>query len=79
MSAKKQVLISIEAVVDHDCGNYQVGELDFGIHGTLDGYIKSDPQNAMKEFNSIFGYLVYECQRRIREEMDKGNSPSQAG
>lgn len=41
MSAKREKIISFSYVTDHDCGNYRIGEVDWGIHGTFDEFLKT--------------------------------------
>lgn len=62
MSAQTRTLIEIKEVTDHDCGNYTIGEIDFGIHGTLSSYLKTYGYEGKKEILHILGVLAAQVQ-----------------
>lgn len=49
MSAQYETLITFKQVTDHDCGNYQIGEVDWGIHGTVDRFIDTYGDKGVKD------------------------------
>lgn len=51
---KNEILISLTRVVDDSTGMYSVGELDFGLYGTLQEYLRVDP---LKRRDAIFAML----------------------
>jgi hypothetical protein len=85
MSAKTKTLFSIEVVTDHDCGNYQIGEIDFRIHcGNLEKYLKDYGYKGRNSIFSTMGFLNAKIQETFSEvgpRMDIGSevgiTPSQ--
>ena len=64
MSAKTEILMTLEAVIDHDCGNYTVGEIDFGIRcGNLEAYLKEYGTRGKDEIVNKLGFLIHYVHR----------------
>ena len=40
MSAKMETFFELKKVVDHDCGNYRIGEIDFVDLDAIDQYVE---------------------------------------
>ncbi len=66
--ASRKELLTISYHDDDDTGMYQVGEIDFGICGTLDDYLKHYGYTGKKDIIDTLGYLIYEVERRFREQ-----------
>ena len=71
---QRKELLSVEYHSDDETGMYQVGEIDFGISGLLDEYLKDYGYAGKKNIIDTLGYLIYEVEKRFRE-----NNPSPAG
>jgi len=67
MSQRKE-LLSISYHSDDDTGMYQIGEIDFGIRGILDEYLKNYGYAGKKDIIDTLGYLIYEVEKRFREK-----------
>lgn len=64
MSERKQ-LLSISYHSDDDTGMYNIGEIDFGINGQLDDYIKQYGYEGVKDILATLGHLAYEVKDRF--------------
>lgn len=58
MGAQYETLIEIKKVTDHDCGNYKIGEIDFGIRGTLTAYLEKYGYEGKKDILHILGVVA---------------------
>jgi len=67
MSQRKE-LLSVSYHSDDETGMYQVGEIDFGISGILDEYLKNYGYAGKKNIIDTLGYLIYEVEKRFREK-----------
>lgn len=68
MGATTRVLMSVEYVTDHDCGNYRIGEGEFSIKSAaLDDYLSSYGYEGKCEIVKTLSYLIYEVEKRFRE------------
>ena len=47
---------------------YQIGEIDFGIRGILDEYLKNYGYAGKKNIIDTLGYLIYEVEKGFREK-----------
>lgn len=65
---QRKPLLEIEYHSDDDTGMYQVGEIDFGISGLLDEYLKKYGYVGKKDIIDMLGYLIYEVEKRFREQ-----------
>ena len=72
--SQRKPLLEIEYHSDDETGMYCVGEIDFGISGLLDEYLKDYGYAGKKDIIDTLGYLIYEVERRFREK-----NPSPAG
>lgn len=66
MSARTEKLFEIKYVTDHDCGNYHIGEIDFGIYGTLREYLKQYGRKGKDDIVQKLAFLIYETEREFR-------------
>ena len=66
--ASRKELLTVSFHDDDDTGMYEIGEIDFGIYGTLDDYLKSYGYAGKKDIIDTLGYLIYEVERRFREK-----------
>ncbi len=65
--ASRTTLIDISYHDDDDTGMYEIGEIDFGIHGTLDKYLQNYGYKGKNDLINKMSYLMYEIERRFRE------------
>ena len=72
--SQRKTLLEVEYHSDDETGMYKVGEIDFGISGLLDEYLENYGYVGKKDIIDTLGYLIYEVERRFRE-----NNPSPAG
>lgn len=75
MSATKP-LIKVEYHSDDDTGMYHIGEIDFGINGGLDDYLRHYGLKGKQDIISTMGYLIYEVERRFRETQQSQTASS---
>jgi len=43
-----EILLTVTVVTDDDTGIWKVGELEFGVRGTCQEYLKREPENRDK-------------------------------
>ena len=65
--SQKRTLLEVKYHSDDDTGMYRVGEIDFGIWGTLDEYLKRYGRKGKEDIVGTLGYLIYEVERKFRE------------
>ena len=63
--SERKTLLEITYHSDDDTGMYRVGEIDYGLAGTLDEYLKRFGQKGKKEIISALAYLIYEVEERF--------------
>jgi len=68
MSAQYETLITFKAVTDHDCGTYSMGEVDWGIHGTVDGFIKTYGDKGIQDLFWSMDIVKEQLLARWREQ-----------
>lgn len=79
MSAKTRTLITLEEVLDHDCGNYKIGEIDFGIRiGPLTEYLEKYGYEGKKEILHMLGVLATQVSNEHMRIVER-NNPAQVG
>ena len=66
--SQRKGLLTISYHSDDDTGMYQIGEIDFGICGELDNYLKNYGYAGKKDIIDTLGYLIYEVEKRFREQ-----------
>ena len=66
MGASRKELITVSYVTDHDCGNYRIGEIDFGVSGVLRRYLELFGADGKKELTAALSYLIYKVEREYR-------------
>lgn len=49
MSAKTKTLIKFETVIDHDCGNYRIGEIDYVDYDAVRQFVLADDPDDFRE------------------------------
>lgn len=64
--SERKTLLEITYHSDDDTGMYRIGEIDHGIAGILDEYLKRFGQKGKKEIISALAYLIYEVEERFR-------------
>ena len=72
-------LLKIDYHTDDDTGTYAVGEVDFGIYGTLDEYLKRYGLKGRDDIIGTLAYLIHDVHARfkdIKNEMDKTKAGS---
>ena len=68
MSATREKIISFSYVTDHDCGNYRIGEVDWGIHGTFDEFLKSYGDKGIQDLFWSMDIVKEQLLARWREQ-----------
>ena len=59
MSSKK-ILLDVSYHDDDDTGMYHIGEIDFGVHGILENYIKKYGITGVESILATLGHLAWE-------------------
>ena len=59
MSSKK-ILLDISYHDDDDTGMYRIGEIDFGVHGILEKYIKEYGNAGVNDILTTLAHLAWE-------------------
>ena len=75
--ASTQKLFEVTYHDDDDTGMYHVGEVDFGISGTLDDYLRTFGLSGKIDLINTLGYLIYEIERKFREQQLSGSTQLQ--
>lgn len=60
-----QRLLEITEVTDDETGIWQVGEIEFGIYGTLEEYLRAYGKKGKDEILKTLDYLKREVQSRF--------------
>ena len=63
-----KTLLEVSYHDDDDTGMYSMGEVDFGIFGTLDDYLRSFGYAGKKDLVDTLAYLIYEVEKRFRQQ-----------
>lgn len=75
---RRETLITIEKITDCDTGDYQIGELDFGIKvGQVESYLKTYGLKGKKELLAMLGHLCFQVERYFQELPREGGEASQ--
>lgn len=75
--AHRKNLLDVNYHYDDDCGMYAPGEVDFGIYGELDEYLKQYGRKGKDDILLTLAYLGYEVTRRWKEMADKCETAEQ--
>ncbi len=62
-----EVLLSVTHITDDSTGNYAVGEVDFGISGALDDYLKNHGEEGKNNIVKTLDYLKGQVEEKWRE------------
>jgi len=79
MSAKMKTILEVKKVIDHDCGNYTMGELDFINYAAIDEYIQTHGEFGYREFSTFLNKCSHQLWESIidyREENHNGQCKS---
>ena len=57
--ASRKNLLSVDYHFDTDTGMYKVGEIDFGISGEFDEYVKRYGREGLKEIQLALTHLIW--------------------
>jgi hypothetical protein len=80
MSSRK-TLLEISYHDDDDTGMYRVGEIDFGVYGTFDEYIKHYGRNGLNEILLSLCHLIWHTKeyggRIIKEQQLYDEKPKE--
>ncbi len=60
--AYRKKLIELSYHYDDDTGLYKVGEIDFGVSGELDNYIKQYGRKGINDILIIMSHLIWHIQ-----------------
>jgi len=76
--AQRKQLLSVDYHYDSDTGLYEVGEIDFGISGEFDKYIKSYGRKGLNEIQLVLCHLIWHVKeygsKIIKEQNNSGLS-----
>ena len=72
MSAKLETFFELKKVVDHDCGNYQIGEIDFVNYAKIREYISLYGDLGYQQLVDVCIKMMSEAQDQARIERMKG-------
>lgn len=61
--ASRKELLNVSYHYDTDTGMYKVGEIDFGISGELDNYLKRYGRKGMNEILETMCHLIWHIQQ----------------
>ncbi len=65
--SKTKNLLKIDYHTDDETGNYFIGEIDIGICGTLDTYLRNFGQKSKEDIVKNLAHLIYEVETRVRD------------
>lgn len=65
MSAKLQTFFELKKVIDHDCGNYQIGEIDFVDYSTIREHIFRYGEMAYQDLVNVCIRMLIEAREQI--------------
>lgn len=68
MSAKLETFFELKKVVDHDCGNYRIGEIDFTNYAKIREYIHQHGQFGYEQLIDVLVLIMSEAQDQIQFE-----------
>ena len=78
--AQRKNLITLDYHYDTDTGIYEIGEIDFGISGELDNYLKTYGRKGMDDILKTMCHLIWHIQQYgypiIKEK--EGNSEAES-
>jgi len=64
---KDRTLLSVTQIVDDDTGIYDVGSVDFGVHGELRDFLKSRGEKGKQDVLETLDFLKKEVEREWQE------------
>jgi len=68
LSATTKTFLEIKKVVDHDCGNYRIGEIDFIPRNEVREYVLKHGQFAVDELHRAFFQMMEAAYMAMREK-----------
>jgi len=72
MSAKLETFFELKKVVDHDCGNYQIGEIDFVPYNKLTEYVNQYGEDGYRNLVDVcIQMMEYARNQMIMDRMNK--------
>lgn len=81
--ASRKELLSVTYHDDDDTGMYEIGEIDFGINGTLSGYLKRYGRPGVQDIQLALAHLIWavedEWHRLPKENTATSNASSDVG
>ena len=60
---QRKNLITLDYHYDTDTGIYQVGEIDFGVSGEFDNYLRQYGRKGMRDILSTMCHLIWHIQQ----------------
>ncbi len=78
MSAKLETFFELKQVIDHDCGNYQIGEIDFVNYGAIREYVGRHGELGYQQLMWVLPRLMTEAQNEIVRVRSSGQACAQA-
>lgn len=61
--AKRQNILSVDCITDDDTGMYRIGEIDFGVSGMLDVYLREHGREGMDIILKTLCHLIWHVQQ----------------
>ena len=77
--SQRKALLEVTYHSDDDSGTYHIGEIDFGINGGLENYLRKYGYEGKKNIVGALGYLIYEVERQFRTVNNEAHVSVQCG
>lgn len=74
MSAQVETFLEIKKVVDHNCGNYRIGEIDYYPLECVRAYINQHGEYGLLQLSHVFNSLMSEAHKELvrKNNLDSG-------
>lgn len=75
---RRETLLTVEKITDCETGDYQIGELDFGIKvGPVEDYLKAYGYKGKRDLLAMLGHLCFQVERYFQELPRSGSDVAQ--
>jgi hypothetical protein len=79
MSAKLETFFELKKVTDHDCGNYQIGEIDFVNYAKIREYIAEHGELGFRELIEVCHEIIFQARDQRNIERMKAHQTAACG